>query len=161
VVGHEDDLTLALRQVDRDALEVEPLAGLTPNLVESVAQLLLVEVADDVEGNVSGHGPPCPMRASVALGTSAVPRGETQGYWVPVSAVRKRLQEQLADPVAPAAAHDEDGVTRTDLAGEPGGGLLHRARRPDRDRGVAAGHGRRELLRRGDRRIRIATGPDV
>ena len=38
-----------LRQVDGHALEVEPGADLAPDLVERVAQLLLVEVADDVE----------------------------------------------------------------------------------------------------------------
>ena len=49
VVGDEDELLLGLRQVDRHALEVVALADLAPDLVERVAQLLLVEVADDVE----------------------------------------------------------------------------------------------------------------
>ena len=42
-----------------DALEVEPLLDLAPDLVERVAQLLLVEVADDVERDVSCHRPAC------------------------------------------------------------------------------------------------------
>ena len=45
----EDELVLALRQVDGDALEVEARADLATDLVERVAQLLLVEVADDIE----------------------------------------------------------------------------------------------------------------
>ena len=49
VVGHEDDLVLGLGQVDRHALEVVALSDLAPDLVERVAQLLFVEVADDVE----------------------------------------------------------------------------------------------------------------
>ncbi len=49
VVRDEDDLLLRLREVDRDALEVEALADLTPDLIERVAQFLFVEVAHDVE----------------------------------------------------------------------------------------------------------------
>ena len=41
--------SFAWRQVDGHALEVEALPDLAPDLVERVAQLLLVEVADDVE----------------------------------------------------------------------------------------------------------------
>ena len=47
VVGIQ--LVLRLAQVDGDALEIEACAGLLAVLVEGVAQLLLVEVADDVE----------------------------------------------------------------------------------------------------------------
>ena len=43
------ELVLRLGQLDGHALEVEPRADLAPDLVERVAQLLLVEVADDVE----------------------------------------------------------------------------------------------------------------
>ena len=35
-------------EIDRHALEVEALLDLAPDLVERVAQFLLVEVADDV-----------------------------------------------------------------------------------------------------------------
>ena len=49
VVRDQDELVLGLGQVDGHALEVEPGADLAPDLVERVAQLLLVEVADDVE----------------------------------------------------------------------------------------------------------------
>ena len=49
VVGDEHELLLGLRQVDRDALEVEALADFAPDLVERVAQFLFVEVAHDVE----------------------------------------------------------------------------------------------------------------
>ena len=55
VVGDEDELVLRLRQVDRDALEVVALADLAPDLVERVAQLLLVEVAHDVERDIACH----------------------------------------------------------------------------------------------------------
>ena len=49
VVRDQDDLVLGLGQVDGHALEVEPGPDLATDLVERVAQLLLVEVADDVE----------------------------------------------------------------------------------------------------------------
>src|SRR3954453_16331559 len=49
IVGQQRDLVLRLGQLDRDPLEVEPGADLAADLVERVAQLLLVEVADDVE----------------------------------------------------------------------------------------------------------------
>jgi len=49
VVGDQDQLVLRLAQVDGDALEIEACADLTADLVQGVAQLLLVEVADDVE----------------------------------------------------------------------------------------------------------------
>ena len=38
-----------LRELDRDALEVEASADLTPDLIEGVPELLLVEIADDIE----------------------------------------------------------------------------------------------------------------
>ena len=47
--------SLACVEVDRHALEVVALADLAPDLVERVAQLLLIEVADDVERDISGH----------------------------------------------------------------------------------------------------------
>ena len=49
------ELVLALLEIDRRGPEVEPLCDFPPNLVERVAQLLDVEVADDVEGNFAGH----------------------------------------------------------------------------------------------------------
>ena len=49
VVGDQDELVLGLGQVDGHALEVVALPDLATHLVERVAQLLLVEVADDVE----------------------------------------------------------------------------------------------------------------
>src|SRR6185503_15356828 len=58
VVRQEHELLLGLAELDGHALEIEPLADLAPDLVEGVAQLLLVEVADDVERNLSGHVPP-------------------------------------------------------------------------------------------------------
>ena len=61
----QDELVLGLGQVDGHALEVEAGADLATDLVERVAQLLLVEVADDVERLVSGHrsSSPLPGRA--------------------------------------------------------------------------------------------------
>ena len=56
VVGDEGQLVLALGQIDGHALEIEALLDLAADLVERVAQLLLVEVADDVERHVSCHG---------------------------------------------------------------------------------------------------------
>ena len=47
--------SLACVEVDRHALEVVALPDLAPDLVERVAQLLFVEVADDVERDVSCH----------------------------------------------------------------------------------------------------------
>ena len=75
VVGDEGELVLGLLELDRHALEVEALADLAADLVERVAQLLLVEVADDVEGNVSGHGPPC----GAAIGGTSV--GAPRSGW--------------------------------------------------------------------------------
>ena len=49
VVGQEHELGLGLGELDGHALEVEPRPDLATNLVERVAQLLFVEVADDVE----------------------------------------------------------------------------------------------------------------
>jgi hypothetical protein len=43
------------------------------------------------------------------------------------SAVGQGLQQELPDPVAPAAAHDEHGVAGPDLAGEPRGRRLDRS----------------------------------
>src|SRR6185369_2878463 len=55
VVGDEDDLVLALLQVDGGAAEVVALDRLAPDLVERVAQLLGVELADDVERGLATH----------------------------------------------------------------------------------------------------------
>src|SRR5215210_4144517 len=45
VVGDQDDLILALAEIDGHPLEVEALARFAANLIERVAKLLLVEVA--------------------------------------------------------------------------------------------------------------------
>src|SRR5262249_6248709 len=55
IVSHQRQLGLALREVDRHALEVVALLDLAPNLIERIAQLLLVEVAHDVEGTLACH----------------------------------------------------------------------------------------------------------
>src|SRR6185503_21196796 len=70
VVGDQGELALALREVDGHALEVEALLDLAADLVERVAQLLFVEVADDVERHVSCHGRSHPV---------AVRRGGSRG----------------------------------------------------------------------------------
>jgi hypothetical protein len=71
------------------------------------------------------------------------------------------LEQALADPVRPPAAHHEHDIARPHLAREPRRGRLDAAgcgardpRRPRRDR-------RREPCRRRDRRVRVAARPDV
>ena len=55
VVGQQDDLGLLLLEVDLGALEVEALLDLASDLVEGVPKLLLVEIADHIERDVTGH----------------------------------------------------------------------------------------------------------
>jgi hypothetical protein len=49
VIRQQRQLRLRLGQLDGDALEIEPRADLATYLVEGVPQLLLIEVAHDVE----------------------------------------------------------------------------------------------------------------
>ena len=55
VVGEQDQLGLLLLEVDLGALEVEALLDLASDLVEGVPKLLLVEIADHIERDVTGH----------------------------------------------------------------------------------------------------------
>ena len=52
-VRAQHDLVLAQLDLGYAALEVIARGDLTPRLVERVDELLLVELADDVEGNVT------------------------------------------------------------------------------------------------------------
>jgi len=45
------------------------------------------------------------------------------------TSTRESLDEELGQSIALAAAHDQDGVAGANLAGQPGRGLLHAARR--------------------------------
>ena len=76
VVRDEGDLVLALGQVDRHALEVVALSDLPPDLVERVAQFLFVEVAHDVERDISGHRCSSDSRPGTGLASACV-RGWT------------------------------------------------------------------------------------
>src|SRR4051812_22661766 len=77
------------------------------------------------------------------------------------SAVREGLEQDLPDPIAPTAAHDEDGVPAADLPGEPRGGCLDRSGRSDRDPRVPLRHRLRQARGGGDRGVAIPPGPDV
>src|SRR5262245_59276314 len=94
VVGDQGEVGLALGQVHGHALEVVALLDLAPHLVQGIAQLLLVEVAYDVEGHVAGHRsssyPACPegavrvhsrslaMRPSAAMSQVMKPTSRTR-----------------------------------------------------------------------------------
>jgi len=77
------------------------------------------------------------------------------------SAVRQRLDQQLGDPVAPAAAHDEDRIPAPDLAGQPRRRRLDAAGRRNGDPRVPSRDGLGQPACRHARRVRIAAGPDV
>ena len=59
-VGDDDELLLGQVDLDLGALEVEAGGDLATHLVDGVDQLLAVELADDVERDVTGH--PVPPR---------------------------------------------------------------------------------------------------
>ena len=99
VVGQEGEPLLLLDQVHRDALEVEPLRALAANLVEGVAQLLGVELADDVERDLPGHRTSCDADCPAVPGAGR--GGLLRRQYAPpgpavatVSAVPRRLQQR-------------------------------------------------------------------
>ena len=111
VVGQQGQRIPGLGQLDGCALEVEALSHLPPDLVERVAQLLLVEVAHHVERDVASHCTSCRsliaadcLRRSADTADGPPPKSGT----VPVSNVGGE-KPGLSD-VAPIRPSDERGV---------------------------------------------------
>src|SRR6202142_1049710 len=73
VVGDQDELGLLLLDLDPGALEVEALLDLASNLVQGVPKLLLIEIADHIERDVTGHEHAPSVRVAWGIGRQWYP----------------------------------------------------------------------------------------